>query len=247
MWNILSSSSILIFVSPSIGLTNLAKPYHVHYHLSQSDMAGLSQADKSSQTTSCPLPSESAWYGWSLRLRRGATCRAATSVQRLALLADVRGNKACSNFCLSYFTPQQYGVREGDFIVGVNDINVKWHRHEKVVQLILASQSLKLQLITPLNQDLIHPQDHRRSQEISYQSSHSSVSSNGTMSPGSTIDRGLSPMRRDSPGMNGNESTTLPGRGQKKKNKVKPPDRASTMENRKSKKAGMLNSKAGLW
>ena len=49
------------------------------------------------------------------------------------------------------------------------------------------------------------------------------------------------------PGMNGNESTTLPGRGQKKKNKVKPPDRASTMENRKSKKAGMLNSKAGLW
>ena len=26
--------------SPSIGLTNLAKPYHVHYHLSQPDMAG---------------------------------------------------------------------------------------------------------------------------------------------------------------------------------------------------------------
>ena len=56
------------FVSPSIGLTNLAKPYHVHYHLSQPDMAG-------------------------------ATRRAPASVQRFALLADVRGNKACSTVC----------------------------------------------------------------------------------------------------------------------------------------------------
>ena len=59
--------------SPSIGLTNLAKPYHVHYHLSQPDMAGP-------------------------RLGRGATRRAPASVQRFALLADVRGNKACSSF-----------------------------------------------------------------------------------------------------------------------------------------------------
>ena len=29
------------YVSPSIGLTNLARLYHVHYHLSQSDMAGM--------------------------------------------------------------------------------------------------------------------------------------------------------------------------------------------------------------
>ena len=59
-------SAFNICVSPSIGLTNLAKPYHVHYHLSQPDMAGH------------------------------ATRRAPASVQRFALLADVRGNKASS-------------------------------------------------------------------------------------------------------------------------------------------------------
>ena len=69
--------SILHPYSPSIGLTNLAKPYHVHYHLSQPDMAGLP------------------------RLGRGATRRAPASVQGFALLADVRGNKACStSICL---------------------------------------------------------------------------------------------------------------------------------------------------
>ena len=63
-------------LSPSIGLTNLAKPYHVHYHLSQPDMAGQG---------------------------RGATRRAPASVQRFALLADVRGNKACSTMYFSVF------------------------------------------------------------------------------------------------------------------------------------------------
>ena len=62
----LISSSKLNNASSSIRLTNLAKPYHVHYHLSQPDMAG-------SVDTS-----------------------AAASVQCFMLLADVRGNKACS-------------------------------------------------------------------------------------------------------------------------------------------------------
>ena len=66
-----SIPNVMVHPSPSIGLTNLAKPYHVHYHLSQPDMAGP-------------------------RLGRGATRRAPASVQRFALLADVRGNKACS-------------------------------------------------------------------------------------------------------------------------------------------------------
>ena len=35
-----SMSECMVTRSPSIGLTNLAKPYHVHYHLSQPDMAG---------------------------------------------------------------------------------------------------------------------------------------------------------------------------------------------------------------
>ena len=60
------SQKALLLSSPSMGLTNLAKPYHVHYHLSQPDMAG--------QNTGA---------------RRGAPA----SMQRFALLADVRGNK----------------------------------------------------------------------------------------------------------------------------------------------------------
>ena len=65
----MSSGLLELITSPSIGLTNLAKPYHVHYHLSQPDMAGQ---------------------------RRSATRRAPASVKRFTLLADVRGNKACS-------------------------------------------------------------------------------------------------------------------------------------------------------
>ncbi|XP_072013222.1 rhophilin-1-like [Amphiura filiformis] len=140
------------------------------------------------------------------------------------------------------YVAHQHGVREGDFIVGVNESNVKWYRHEKVVKLILGSQSLRLQLITPLSQEFVHPQDHRRSQEIHSPSSQSSMSSNGTMSPGSSIDRRMSPRK-------GSESGSQNGTGRKKKNKVKTPDKESTLEKtRKSKnKSGMLNSRAGLW
>ena len=76
-------------ISPSIGLTNLAKPYHVHYHLSQPDMAGQP------------------------RLGRGATRRAPASVQRFALLADVRGNKACSS--QNWLKFKQILEKSGDF------------------------------------------------------------------------------------------------------------------------------------
>ena len=46
-WDFIQAGTVIEFdelISPSIGLTNLAKPYHVHYHLSQPDMAGQNTA-----------------------------------------------------------------------------------------------------------------------------------------------------------------------------------------------------------
>ena len=79
-----TSYRFLYKVSPSIGLTNLAKPYHVHYHLSQPDMAG--------------------------RLRRCATRRAAASVQRFVLLADVRGNQGLPASSLQFTSPLEFNA-----------------------------------------------------------------------------------------------------------------------------------------
>ncbi|XP_072168888.1 rhophilin-1-like isoform X1 [Diadema setosum] len=55
------------------------------------------------------------------------------------------------------------GVKEGDFIIGVNDQDVKWAKHEEVVKSILASpQRIKLELVSPLDKNFLHPQDIRR-------------------------------------------------------------------------------------
>ena len=94
---ILEDFTRLYVSSPSIGLTNLAKPYHVHYHLSQPDMAGQP------------------------RLGRGATRRAKASVQRFALLADVRGNKACS-ICFM----QIYPYKDIKNTRSLLNVKVKW-------------------------------------------------------------------------------------------------------------------------
>ena len=46
----------LNMISPSIGLTNLAKPYHVHYHLSQPDMAGQNTLGWGAALRAAPQP-----------------------------------------------------------------------------------------------------------------------------------------------------------------------------------------------
>ncbi len=43
-------------------------------------------------------------------------------------------------------------MKDGDYIVGINEEDVKWSKHEQVVTLIKsAGNSLKLQLVTPLD------------------------------------------------------------------------------------------------
>ena len=43
-------------------------------------------------------------------------------------------------------------MKEGDYIVGINEDNVKWSPHDEVVALIKASaNSLKLRVVTPMD------------------------------------------------------------------------------------------------
>ena len=48
------------------------------------------------------------------------------------------------------------GMREGDYLVGIGDADVKWSSHGDVVKMIRDSEnSLKLRLVTPLDRSLI--------------------------------------------------------------------------------------------
>ena len=43
-------------------------------------------------------------------------------------------------------------MKEGDYIVGINDSDVKWSPHDEVVSLIKAAgNSLKLKVVTPMD------------------------------------------------------------------------------------------------
>ena len=43
-------------------------------------------------------------------------------------------------------------MKEGDYIVGINEDDVKWSPHDEVVALIKASaNSLKLRVVTPMD------------------------------------------------------------------------------------------------
>ncbi|XP_071959182.1 rhophilin-2-like [Antedon mediterranea] len=55
------------------------------------------------------------------------------------------------------------GVNEGDFIVRVEDNDVKWAKHDQVVKHILSSPGkLTMSIVTALEDSFIHPQDQRR-------------------------------------------------------------------------------------
>ncbi|XP_033117233.1 rhophilin-1-like [Anneissia japonica] len=75
------------------------------------------------------------------------------------------------------------GVKEGDFIVTVGDNDVKWAKHDQVVRYIVSCPGqLFMNIVTPLGEALIHPQDQRR---LNGQSN-----GNGdTMSEATTIER----------------------------------------------------------
>lgn len=44
------------------------------------------------------------------------------------------------------------GIKEGDYIVAIGDIDVKWSSHDQVVKLIKESgETLSLKLVTPMD------------------------------------------------------------------------------------------------
>lgn len=55
------------------------------------------------------------------------------------------------------FVFQHAGLRAGDFIVAVGDIDVKWKKHSEIVELMRKTGdfSLNLRIITPMNQDFL--------------------------------------------------------------------------------------------
>lgn len=51
---------------------------------------------------------------------------------------------------------QYGGMKEGDFIVSIGDVDVKWSPHEEVVRLIKeAGDSLSLRLVTPMDRNYL--------------------------------------------------------------------------------------------
>lgn len=80
----------------------------------------------------------------------------------------VAGVEACSLAELA-------GVKEGDFIVAIGDLDTKWSTHEEVVQLIRkAGDELTLRVITPMDRSYL------RQSPASSTTSSSGVSSSGS-------------------------------------------------------------------
>eukprot|EP00096_Caligus_rogercresseyi_P013579 TRINITY_DN6208_c0_g1_i1.p1 TRINITY_DN6208_c0_g1~~TRINITY_DN6208_c0_g1_i1.p1 ORF type:complete len:146 (+),score=43.70 TRINITY_DN6208_c0_g1_i1:112-549(+) len=95
------------------------------------------------------------------------------------------------------------GMKESDYIVGINDQDVKWAPHDEVVTLIKASgNTLKLKLVTPMDKNYTkekhnslnhHPGGSlmtRGSISPSSTSGHSSGSGGESSSPASSITSG---------------------------------------------------------
>lgn len=85
------------------------------------------------------------------------------------------------------------GMREGDFIISIGDVDVKWSSHDEVVRLIhLAGDTLTVKLATPMDKS------HKASPETQRQSNSNqgSVSAASTASSGSTAVTARSSARR---------------------------------------------------
>lgn len=78
------------------------------------------------------------------------------------------------------------GVKEGDFIVNIGDVDVKWASHDEVVALIKSAEdSLSLRLVTPMDRNYLKPGKTNKS-SISTHSSSSGISS-GMSSPSGSM------------------------------------------------------------
>ena len=69
---------------------------------------------------------------------------------------------------------QKAGMLTGDFVIGVDGVDVKWSKHEEVVELVKASGSkIQIRVITPIDEDFLHGKS---------KSTSDSTTSNGTKS-----------------------------------------------------------------
>lgn len=84
------------------------------------------------------------------------------------------------------------GVKEGDFIVSISDVDVKWASHDEVVALIKSAEdTLNLKLVTPMDRNYLKPtkngnNNNNNKGSVSTHSSSSGVSS-GLSSPSGSM------------------------------------------------------------
>ncbi|KAH8361213.1 hypothetical protein KR200_001802 [Drosophila serrata] len=79
------------------------------------------------------------------------------------------------------------GIKEGDFIVEIAAMDVKWYSHQQVVQLIQSCGSaLELKVITPMDRNYLKPLSSKGSISTLSAASSSGISSSGSPSPTST-------------------------------------------------------------
>lgn len=77
-----------------------------------------------------------------------ATIRVTSSVKRLMAHTG--------SLLFPFYWLQLGGMKEGDFIVGIGDKDVKWASHEQVVRLIKQSGDfINLKLVTPMDRNYL--------------------------------------------------------------------------------------------
>lgn len=61
-----------------------------------------------------------------------------------------------NNFALIFMNTQLGGLKEGDFIVELSGVNVKWYTQHQLSKLIQnAKRSLELKVITPIDRNYL--------------------------------------------------------------------------------------------
>ncbi|XP_055389970.1 rhophilin-2 [Condylostylus longicornis] len=79
------------------------------------------------------------------------------------------------------------GIKEGDFIVEISGIDVKWYTHQQVVRIIQsAGSTLELKLITPMDRNYLKPMSSKGSISTLSAASSSGVSSGSSSPTGTT-------------------------------------------------------------
>lgn len=85
---------------------------------------------------------------------------------------------------------QRHGIKVGDFLVGIGDLDIKWQKHDEVVSIIKASGNhLTLKVMTPMDRSYLEPCQ----QSLSESSSSSAPEDNKEETTSSPPSKSLSP------------------------------------------------------